>query len=121
MNFCFYSKYNGKSTIEQLRRVTFLFPPRHFILSIDSDKLSDEANNLLQVLDRNLSKSYMPYDHSADSQSGSVISPVTNKEMSAKAWMKILLNTKIGKEEKSIWSDDQNCFLNTHKPQVSEN
>ena len=34
MNFCFYSKYNGKSTIEQLRRVTFLFPPRHFILSI---------------------------------------------------------------------------------------
>lgn len=33
MNFCFYSKYNGKSTIEQLRRVTFLFPPRHFILS----------------------------------------------------------------------------------------
>lgn len=79
--------------------------------SIDSDKLSDEANNLLQVLDRNLSKSYMPYDHSADSQSGSVISPVTNKEMSAKAWMKILLNTKIGKEEKSIWSDDQNCFI----------
>lgn len=29
-----YSKYNGKSTIEQLRRVIFLFPPRHFILSI---------------------------------------------------------------------------------------
>ena len=37
MNFCFYSKYNGKSTIEQLRRVTFLFPPRHFILSINID------------------------------------------------------------------------------------
>ena len=36
MNFCFYSKYNGKSTIEQLRRVTFLFPPRHFILSIEN-------------------------------------------------------------------------------------
>ena len=35
MNFCFYSKYNGKSTIEQLRRVTFLFPPRYFILSIE--------------------------------------------------------------------------------------
>ena len=34
MNFYYYSKYNGKSTIEQLRRVTFLFPPRHFILSI---------------------------------------------------------------------------------------
>lgn len=33
MNFYYYSKYNGKSTIEQLRRVTFLFPPRHFILS----------------------------------------------------------------------------------------
>ena len=38
MNFCFYSKYNGKSTIEQLRRVTFLFPPRHFILSIHNGK-----------------------------------------------------------------------------------
>ena len=36
MNFYYYSKYNGKSTIEQLRRVTFLFPPRHFILSIAS-------------------------------------------------------------------------------------
>lgn len=79
--------------------------------SIDSDKLSDEANNLLQVLDRNLSKSNMPYDHSADSQSGSVISPVSNKKISAKAWMKILLNTKIGKEGKSIWSYDQNCFI----------
>ena len=79
--------------------------------SIDSDKLSDEANNLLQVLDRNLSKSYMPYDHSADSQSGSVISPVTNKKISAKAWMKILLNNGIEKEGKSVWSDDQNCFI----------
>lgn len=79
--------------------------------SIDSDKLSDEANNLLQVLDRNLSKSYMPYDHSADSQSGSVISPVTNKEISAKAWMKILLNNRLEKEGKSVWSDDQNCFI----------
>ena len=39
MNFCFYSKYNGKSTIEQLRRVTFLFPPRHFILSISQRDL----------------------------------------------------------------------------------
>ena len=30
MNFCFYSKYNGKSTIEQLRRVTFLFSSSSF-------------------------------------------------------------------------------------------
>ena len=30
MNFYYYSKYNGKSTIEQLRRVTFLFSSSSF-------------------------------------------------------------------------------------------
>ena len=30
MNFCFYSKYNGKSTIEQLRRVTFFVSSSSF-------------------------------------------------------------------------------------------
>lgn len=79
--------------------------------SIDGDKIGKEANNLLQVLDRSLSKSHIPYDHSADSQFGSVISPVTNKKISAKAWMKILLNNRIDKEGKSVWSDAQNCFI----------
>ena len=46
MNFCFYSKYNGKSTIEQLRRVTFLFPPRHFILSIENMMFWDDETFL---------------------------------------------------------------------------
>ena len=52
MNFCFYSKYNGKSTIEQLRRVTFLFPPRHFILSITHCR-SFASNNSSSICSAN--------------------------------------------------------------------
>ena len=52
MNFCFYSKYNGKSTIEQLRRVTFLFPPRNFILSITHCR-SFASNNSSSICSAN--------------------------------------------------------------------
>lgn len=80
------------------------------IKSIDSQKISNETSNLLMVLNRILSKSYMPYVHFHDSYSGSVISPVDNKEISAKAWVKIILNNKIGKKGKSRWSNDKKCF-----------
>jgi len=82
------------------------------IKSIDSQKISNETSNLLMVLNRSLSKSYMPYVHFHDSYSGSVISPVDNKEISAKAWVKIILNNKIGKKGKSRWSNDKKCFIN---------
>ena len=36
MNFCFYSKYNGKSTIEQLRRVTFFVSSSSFHIVYNS-------------------------------------------------------------------------------------
>ena len=53
MNFCFYSKYNGKSTIEQLRRVElFCFPPRHFILSITHCR-SFASNNSSSICSAN--------------------------------------------------------------------
>ena len=62
MNFCFYSKYNGKSTIEQLRRVTFLFPPRHFILSISNKEVEDQFK-------RDLEEMYRYYEEDEDAVS----------------------------------------------------
>ena len=50
MNFCFYSKYNGKSTIEQLRRVTFLFSSSsfHIVYDLFSDIEALEEEKKLQ-------------------------------------------------------------------------
>lgn len=39
MNFYFYSKYNGKSTIEQLRRVTFFVSSSSFHIVYDKINL----------------------------------------------------------------------------------
>ena len=59
MNFCFYSKYNGKSTIEQLRRVTFLFPPRHFILSIENKLHPSFIDQLIVDFDKSRVQRYI--------------------------------------------------------------
>ena len=62
MNFCFYSKYNGKSTIEQLRRVTFLFSSSSFHIvygtnpNEDLDNVENEllnhVNNVNKIKDK---------------------------------------------------------------------
>ena len=48
MNFYYYSKYNGKSTIEQLRRVTFFVSSSSFHIVWDKDTQVDQ-NALLDT------------------------------------------------------------------------
>ena len=51
MNFCFYSKYSGKSTIEQLRRVTFLFSSSSFHIVCLLFNTNNRSFLILKIVD----------------------------------------------------------------------
>ena len=57
MNFCFYSKYNGKSTIEQLRRVTFFVSSSSFHI-VYYYEMSGQMKTLIDRLNPMYSKDY---------------------------------------------------------------
>ena len=70
MNFYFYSKYNGKSTIEQLRRVTFFVSSSSFHIvylrvdniSFDTFKISKNLCIAQMVFEQLSSKPIHTYD-----------------------------------------------------------
>jgi len=49
MNFYFYSKYNGKSTIEQLRRVTFFVSSSSFHIVYNSVSIFSLIDNVQSI------------------------------------------------------------------------
>ena len=82
---------------------------------LPQERMSKEATELLQVLER--SNNFQ--DSFYESRSGSVISPLNGKVVSSKSWEKILVNGK--DRRRSKWDEKRNVFVESSPAELSRN
>lgn len=87
---------------------------QHEILNVIPEKyLDNKALQLKIVLNRKFCNIKYSIFNLKSSEFGSVISPITSKELSVKSWLKILTNKKIINNHKSIYDDKKGVFIDS--------
>lgn len=82
---------------------------------LPQERMSKEATELLQVLER--SNNFQ--DSFYESRSGSVISPLNGKVVSTKSWERILINRKDRRQSK--WDEKRHVFVESSPAELSRN
>lgn len=85
---------------------------QHEILNIiPIGKMSKKAEDLRQVLNRKYNYKISPKFNNHFFESGSVVSPIAQKELSDKSWLKILSNKKIINNRKTKFYEKNSTFV----------
>lgn len=87
--------------------------------SINAQRRCGQINQLLVVLERKYKGKTSIYDYSYDSRCCSVVSPVSGKSLSAKSWMKIIMNPKIKEDRKTKWMYDKGVCIESSLEEFS--
>ena len=74
------------------------------------DRMSVQAKSLLKVLNRRFKDVLCRYNH-LNGHSGSVSSPIAGKKLGNEQWMKILINNKLNRKNRSKWIEVKGGFI----------
>ena len=83
---------------------------KEILEALPYNRLSDQAKDLIRVLNRKFPKGTTLYKYS-DCHSGWISSPIAGKKLNSKKWLEILTNKKLKNKSDSRWKEVQGGFI----------